>query len=582
MSAAGGTQLQLSSGYWYWSSSEKSSGQVWYVSANDGDMSYAFKLYDNGPVRCVLGFEDNGDGTATVCGAEYKYSCDGENMTGGIGSTCGGLYQSCQCAAGYEWKDGVCEQPVVCEVGRILNSDMTCSASKVSGKTPIGVVSYINGSTRLAINLVHTEKEWGGYGTDISGLTNITSESQALNDFSGKSNTSIIVSALGDTSSYAAGYCYNYTTAGTSKGQWYLPAAGELYASIGTNYSAVNNGIKAAGGTQLSGYRYWSSSEYSSIIAWYMGPGDGYVSNDRKGSYYGSARCVLGFEDNGDGTGTLCGNDYLYTCTVGDDTHITGGSGTACGGKYTSCTCSSPYTWSSGACSCPSTYQYTCSGTGYSGGSGTACGGKYTACTCASGYEWKDGVCEQAVVCEVGNILNSDMTCSTSKVSGKTPIGVVSYVNGSTRLAIQLNNPGYMYWTNGYGDISGITNYDLSSTAKNDFSGKANTAAWVSYYGSSTSSYAPGYCYNYTTTGTSKGQWYLPAAGELYASIVTNYSAVNSGLSAAGGTAIQGGYYWSSSEYSYKYVWVVYANGGSMSYGSKLSDYLDVRCVLAF
>ena len=40
-------------------------------------------------------------------------------------------------------------------------------------------------------------------------------------------------------------------------------------------------------------------------------------------------------------------------------------------------------------------FQYTCSGTGYSGGSGTACNGKYTACTCASGYDWKDGNCQQ-------------------------------------------------------------------------------------------------------------------------------------------------------------------------------------------
>ena len=56
------------------------------------------------------------------------------------------------------------------------------------------------------------------------------------------------------------------------------------------------------------------------------------------------------------------------------------GEGQSCDGKYQSCTCDS-------------SYQYTCTGTGYSGGSGTACGGKYTSCTCASGYEWKNGTC---------------------------------------------------------------------------------------------------------------------------------------------------------------------------------------------
>ena len=448
----------------------------------------------------------------------------------------------------------------------------------------------------------------------------------ALNDFSGKSNTSKIVSVLGSSStSYAAGYCYNYTTAGTSKGQWYLPAAGELYATVWTNKTAVNNGLSAAGGMAIQDERHWSSSEYDSSIAWDVVASYGYVTNDRKLSDYLDVRCVLVFEDNGNGTGTLCGNDYLYTCTVGDDTHITGGvgtacggmyqscqcangyewkdgacvlscdssyqytcsganitggSGTACGGKYTACTCSSPYTWSNGACSCPSTYQYTCSGTGYSGGSGSSCGGKYQSCTCSSGYEWKDGVCEKSCdeTCSVGNILYSDYTCSSCNVSGKTPIGVISYASGSTRLAINLVETS-LEWSSSYVDISGITDYTSNSAALNDFSGKSNTAAWVSYHGSSTSRYAPGYCYNYTTTGTSKGQWYLPAAGELYASIVTNYSAVNSGLSAAGGTQLSG-YYWSSSEYSYLFAWRVYANGG-VNYGGKGNSFY-VRCVLAF
>ena len=69
-----------------------------------------------------------------------------------------------------------------------------------------------------------------------------------------------------------------------------------------------------------------------------------------------------------------CDSSYQYTCTGTGES----GTGAPCGGKYTACTCASPYTWSNGACSCPSTYKYACTGTGYSGGSGTACGGKYT------------------------------------------------------------------------------------------------------------------------------------------------------------------------------------------------------------
>ena len=180
----------------------------------------------------------------------------------------------------------------------------------------------------------------------------------------------------------------------------------------------------------------------------------------------------------------------------------------------------------------------------------------------------------------MGSILNSDMSCSPSKVSGKTPIGVVSYISGSKRIAINLVHTS-MAWSSSYVDISGIPNYS-SSPHTTDFNGKSNTKAWVNYYGSSVTNYAPGYCYNFTTTGTSKGDWYLPAQGELYASVWTNKSAVNSGLSAAGGTSIQNGWHWSSSEYSSDGAWVVYASNGYVygTYKGGTSRY--VRCVLAF
>lgn len=149
-----------------------------------------------------------------------------------------------------------------------------------------------------------------------------------------------------------------------------------------------------------------------------------------------------------------CDSAYKYACT---GTGYAGGSGTACGGKYTSCNCATGYFNKNGECvknietsgfccdaecgdydacmyamkrdcddvqgSCKSTggiprrlrcyygngfaafyqgeyecvfsadYKYTCSGTGYSGGEGTAYNGKYKSCYCASGYVWKNGSC---------------------------------------------------------------------------------------------------------------------------------------------------------------------------------------------
>lgn len=52
----------------------------------------------------------------------------------------------------------------------------------------------------------------------------------------------------------------------------------------------------------------------------------------------------------------------------------------------------------------------------------------------------------------------------------------------------------------------------VSEGAISDFNGKAHTA----YLGKSSSSYpAGGYCYQYSTSGKSAGEWYLPSAGEL-------------------------------------------------------------------
>ena len=91
-------------------------------------------------------------------------------------------------------------------------------------------------------------------------------------------------------------------------------------------------------------------------------------------------------------------------------------------------------------------FKYDCKGTGYTTGIGQTCNNKYTSCTCTSGYEWKSGKCEKvntpsngtlgtctgyAKNCSIGDILNSDGTCTTDKVSGKTPIGVVVYISSA-------------------------------------------------------------------------------------------------------------------------------------------------------
>ena len=307
--------------------------------------------------------------------------------------------------------------------------------------------------------------------------------------------------------------------------------------------------------------------------------------------YYKSG-CLSGYDWNASAQTCTqqCASSYQYTCT---GTNQTGGSGTACNGKYTSCTCSSPYTWSNGTCSCPTTYQYTCIGTGYAGGAGTACGGKYTSCTCASGYKWENGSCVKPRVefgqcngnganCSLGDIVFSDGTCSANTISGKTPIAVVVYKSGNCGQAMALESIGKYLWTTEFIDISALTNYTSESAASTDFASCENSEI-IRLQGDSNAYPAAWAAYNYTTTGTKVGDWCLPAAG-IFASIYNNQFIINTGFVRAGGqefTTSNTG--WSSTEHDIKFAWSSdMSNYGLNNLYIKNTHSLPVNPVLEF
>jgi len=224
------------------------------------------------------------------CDSSFKYDCNGDNMTGSVGSACNGKYASCECGSGYIWRGNTCEEKPNCTVGMIYYSDKSCSSNYDSSKTAIGIVVKDN-------ELVLSQKKsstmyWSNAYTDTS-LTNYTSSTDAKTDFNGKSNTAVIVAAHPSetASNNAAIYCNTYTTAGTSAGDWYLPAAGEVYDYIYSNYSAVKAGWDKVG-TTISDSYFWSSSEYDTISAWGVGSGNGGVGFDLKGSAL-SVICLL-------------------------------------------------------------------------------------------------------------------------------------------------------------------------------------------------------------------------------------------------------------------------------------------------
>ena len=185
-----------------------------------------------------------------------------------------------------------------------------------------------------------TRMYWGGYGSDISSLTNFQtvvtgdttaegtsssgfvpkngsysntphipspidyfsaySSKGATSDLDGKANTkkilavdnaastawqtaSAITNNSGATNVHpAAQCCWRFNPGSTNQGDWYLPSIGEL-AFIMPNFDKLNTAISDVGGVQLNATTYyWSSTEYDETNAWYVGTSLGYVGSTNK------------------------------------------------------------------------------------------------------------------------------------------------------------------------------------------------------------------------------------------------------------------------------------------------------------
>ena len=248
---------------------------------------------------------------------------------------------------------------------------------------------------------------------------------------------------------------------------------------------------------------------------------------------------------------------------------------------------------------CDASYQYTCTGTNEQPGTDN-CGGKYKSCTCASGYEWKDGKCQikgailgqctgYAKNCAIGQILNSDGTCTTNKETDKTPIGEIVYI-GSDNCGYAMTASSIatgIAWGNYGTDISSLPNYTSWSSAIKDFDVSGNTTKIIQT-GSSNNYPAAYAALNYAPSAapTSKGKWMLPTAGILN-SLYTNLNAINNTISKLGGTQLMNDHepIWSSSEYDLSSAWIVGTGKGrnGVNYSRK-SDTVEryVRPVIAF
>lgn len=150
-------------------------------------------------------------------------------------------------------------------------------------KTPNGVaVVSSNCEFVMALEDAHSYTcQWGGYGSEVSGITTTTDVSIAKTDYDGEAQTTTILDVLGNNSSNApaAYYCRAYTFPNGKKG--YMGAGGEWQA-VFDNKTAIDSALTKCGGISMEGY-YWTSTQYNSDRSWYMTFNYSYLTYFEKG-----------------------------------------------------------------------------------------------------------------------------------------------------------------------------------------------------------------------------------------------------------------------------------------------------------
>ena len=249
-------------------------------------IGYTETLCEGKFVRCPF---DTSKLFCIPCDNDYKYTCAGNNVIGGVGNTCGGKYASCECITGASFINGECICDTSCVVGNIYYSDKTCSSCVDNSKTSIGVVVKDN---ELIMNLDEKYQTWSSGCIDIPNLNNYSDSASAIADYNGKNNTTTIITAFpyDTTSNNAAIYCNNYSTVGTSTGEWYLPAFGELYNYVYFNQSILKETIE----NKLHAFYtvcLWSSTKRDLYSVWVICPihNSLYFDDSR---YQNSIRCM--------------------------------------------------------------------------------------------------------------------------------------------------------------------------------------------------------------------------------------------------------------------------------------------------
>ena len=149
------------------------------------------------------------------------------------------------------------------------------SENEKNGCTGIGVKF---GGKSLVLTLFDIGDDDRTLTTQKGGTRFITDYHQAAEDMDGKAATDDIRDIL------------NMGIADEE----YIPSLGELYFIL-AYFTQINAALEAVGGEPLRNDWYWSSTQYSATLAWYLTLGGGYAGGNPKATFQGRVRPVSAF-----------------------------------------------------------------------------------------------------------------------------------------------------------------------------------------------------------------------------------------------------------------------------------------------